>query len=350
MIKVKVDRDRAPDGWDQMWRGSGLGGIYQTNQWAQLSVALRRAQTIYIRVEKNGTQVAQCLLIEEGLFSDWLRRSALSPVLLPIFGRCLQTVYCLNGPIFFETPTSDVIEALVKTAEEIAIEALELSFNPQRPLAYQMSESQWKEMGYAQRRHATYVVDLQQDFEKKCHRSVRKNVRKCRELGVTIKEVKQDQYLEFHQLIDQFRKANGLNSFPFEHFVAHIEALGCHKLSFVAELDGKMIAGLGILAFNDLLIEVEAATSPTCREQRIQAHDLLKMDIMHWGRQKGARFFDLAGVAIQPKNEHEEGIKRFKSKFGGQYLEYCSYAKVLSKRTVKTLKWGRNFLAAEAKE
>lgn len=350
MIKVKVDRNRAPDGWDQMWRGSGLGGIYQTNRWAQLAISLRRAQATYIRVEKNGTQVAQCLLIKEGIFSDRLRRSALSPVLLPVFGKCLQTVYCLNGPIFFETPTSDVVEALVETAEEIATDAIELSFNPQRPLAYQVSDFQWQEMGYAQRRHATYVVDLQQDFEKNCHRSVRKNVRKCRELGVTIKEVERDQYLEFYQLIDQFRKASGLNSFPFNHFVAHIEALGCHKSSFVAELDGKMIAGLGVLAFNDLLIEVEAATSPVCREQRVHAHDLLKMDIMHRGRQKGSRFFDLAGVAIQPKNEPEEGIKRFKSKFGGQYLEYSSYVKVMSKRTVKALKWGRNVLATEVNE
>ena len=350
MIKVKVDRNGAPDGWDQMWRGSGLGGIYQTNRWAQLAIALRRAQAIYIRVEKNGTQVAQCLLIKENAFSDRLRRSALSPILLPVLGRCLQTVYCLNGPIFFETPTYDVVEALVKTAEEIATDALELSFSPQRPLAYQVSESQWQKMGYVQRQHATYLVDLQQDFEKNCHRSVRKNVRKCRELGVTVKEVEQGQYPLFYQLIDQSRKASGINSFPYEHFVAHIEALGSHKLSFIAELNGKMIAGLGILAFNDLLIEVEAATSPTCRERRIQAHDLLKMDIMNWGCQKGARFFDLAGVAIQPRNKREEGIKRFKSKFGGQYLEYYSYTKVLSKRAVNVLKWGRNVLAAKAKE
>ena len=48
---------------------------------------------------------------------------------------------------------------------------------------------------------------------------------------------------------------------------------------------------------------------------------------MRYVRDKGCTLFDLAGVAPEPANQKEAGIRRFKEKWGGKYVEYSRFEK-----------------------
>jgi lipid II:glycine glycyltransferase (peptidoglycan interpeptide bridge formation enzyme) len=49
--------------------------------------------------------------------------------------------------------------------------------------------------------------------------------------------------------------------------------------------------------------------------------------------------YDLSGVSPSPIDPKEEGIRRFKSKFGGKYVEYAIYSKIYSRTKDKLVRW-----------
>jgi len=98
---------------------------------------------------------------------------------------------------------------------------------------------------------------------------------------------------------------------------------------FVAEVGNAICYGLGVLSFNGILFEIGAARKVGVKAGGF-AGDLVKWKIMCWGAEMGYRVYDLAGVAPDPQNCKEEGIRQFKSKFGGAYVEFPLCTKTYS--------------------
>lgn len=81
--------------------------------------------------------------------------------------------------------------------------------------------------------------------------------------------------------------------------------------------------------FNGVATEIASGTMPLAYELKLPAQDLLHWEMMLEAKRLGAHTFDLAGVAPLPRNSKEEGIRRFKEKWGGRYVEYYTYRKGL---------------------
>ncbi|MEW6753620.1 MAG: hypothetical protein AB1505_21945 [Candidatus Latescibacterota bacterium] len=315
-----------PPGWDEAVAAAGTGGFFQTTRWARLLRVLRGSRAWYLQARNGQGPAARCLVLQEGLLCDRLRRVSFGRFLVPALGGRLPVLSWQNGPLVAGgSPATcdevlDQVDAVARTTGALAVRFAPFPATGAADLGPSLAAR-----GYRARRCATFWVDLQSDYEARLDRSVRKNVRRCREQGVWAGPVAPHEYPQYYRLQQAFRRATGLPGFSFRDFLLHAEHLGPVRCLFAARWRGRLLAGLGVLAWNGLLVEVEAATNPLCYEERLHAQDLLKVEIMAWGRERGFGAFDLAGVAVEPQDAKEEGIRRFKAKFGGQYLEFDAY-------------------------
>ena len=344
MLTIDVTSRKIPDNWDDFIDNISLASPFQTTNWAALVGRLRGAKPLFLTAKRGDEPVGQCLLQKEGILSDWIRRSALKPLLLPLVNWKLTTLTWLHGPVASGEDEGCVMRAFLGEIDRIAQEdgSLNISFTLPPASCCRNLDEILTAAGYQSHRHATYLVDLKTDFAGRFHRSVRKNVRKCKSQGVVVEPIREEEYSQYYQLVVDFRKRAGLAGFSYTDFLSHVHLWGDRRELFAARIGDELIAGLGVLKGSELLIEVEAADSLACRERGINANDFLKHEIMNWGQDAGFRCFDLAGVAVEPANEKEENIKRFKSKFGGDYAEFCTYYRDLAKGKMEWLRKGRN--------
>lgn len=319
------------------------GGIFQTSRWAVLAQRLNGAEPFYIEVAEKDRTIARCLVLKVGKLNDRVRRSPSISFLLPIVQRGFAALSWLQGPLVYgdgpmvaALPLFDAIEELAAAERVMSIGFTAHPTANMEELTRVLTERQ-----YRASRVATYLVDLTGDFEKKMHRSVGKNARSCTRRGVEVGVVSDDELPAYFQLVDSFRKAAGLVGFSLADFLLHREVLAQQRTLFGAKYEGRFIAGLGVLAGNGLLTECEAATDKVCFEQKLFANDLIKLEIMRWGQQNGYRHFDLAGVAIEPTDDKAAGIRKFKEKFGGEYVEYDCFEKDLTRIRGPLLAWAR---------
>ena len=83
---------------------------------------------------------------------------------------------------------------------------------------------------------------------------------------------------------------------------------------FVAELEGQTLACLGLWAFGNTIQEFASVRIV----DNSAGGDLLKWEVIQWGRSNGYSSYDLAGVNLDPEaSEKEQQIARYKLKWGG---------------------------------
>lgn len=255
----------------------------------------------------------------------------------------LVTVYrWQHGPVVLDdADQAEVITGLLEAVEEraqregiLAIDGITLAgyadaLDP--GLADLM-----RERGYEATPAATFLVDLalpEDELMKASHRSVRKNLRRCAREGVQVERVMAAEgWREFALLRRANHRSLGL-PVPFKRrTLLHNKLLNEGEKRFMelfmARHNGRAIAGLAVQAFNGRLTESMSVNSSYALGRRLPAQDLLRWEIMRWGKADGFHTFDLAGVAPSPQTDKEAGIKRFKAKFGGRYVEYGTYRKV----------------------
>jgi len=57
-------------------------------------------------------------------------------------------------------------------------------------------------------------------------------------------------------------------------------------------------------------------------EKKLYSQDLIKWKIIEWGIENKMNWFDFAGANPKPQNQKEEGILRYKKKWGGKQYQY----------------------------
>ena len=75
-------------------------------------------------------------------------------------------------------------------------------------------------------------------------------------------------------------------------------------------------------SFNGYVNEWGVARTALDTKEKFYAQDLLKWSIIRWGIDNKFRFYDLSGVNPTPTDSKEEGILRYKRKWGGKNIFY----------------------------
>ena len=68
--------------------------------------------------------------------------------------------------------------------------------------------------------------------------------------------------------------------------------------------------------------------SDLCYSENLHNGDVLCWEMIKWAKEQEVRYFNMTGFDIDPKNSRQQGIRRFKSKWGGECGDYGYYSKV----------------------
>lgn len=336
--------------------------IYQSTFWADYAREVIGDHPIYLSsTDKKGNINGLLLAIQScycrypaltersmrGIMFGKLYEIALGPV----FDRILPYVLWQNGPVVLQKSLldnhsleeiySDLIESILNIAEARKVYAIKFA----RPSYFTDCAELMSSSGFEKRRMGTILVDVEPSIEslwRSIDRSARRNISKI-EQDVTVAEVtKLVELRDFYDLYVQSTKRLNTKTYPFSHFESlwnFFSPLG-KMVAFTAFIKDKPIGASISLTHNDMIHEYAYADSDYTRSNRIYVIDTLKWHIMKWAHDRNFRYFDLSGIEfykIDAGDEKACNIFRFKSKWGGEVVEFHDYKRTFHVRGTKLL-------------
>jgi hypothetical protein len=328
-----------------------LAGFGQSSAWARIQTKYNGRRALYLTGSDDTNPAdrfyAQCFVstVNRGSgLRSWLQKLHI------LAGSSLEV---LEGPIIHaddaETQAqlfSQFVDALETTCLNQNIDRVKSpGFNHTNP----MKDSEafkviLAEKGFTVSKWGTYLLDLSPDLDtvfSHLDHHIRARVRKADESGVTVSEIQTES--EFREcFVDVFNRLQAIGGRPerpdtsFLGFWEEREAACYHPLIAKAA-DGEIVGVLGSYRCNGVSIEITSALHSRCYTEKLPAQDLLHWHQIKLAKQDGSKFFDFAGVNPKPANPKEVGIKNFKSKWGGQYVEFLRYEKCFN-QTDETLR------------
>ena len=172
------------------------------------------------------------------------------------------------------------------------------------------------------------IVDLAQDEEtifSNFKPAGRKNIKRCEKENVYVKEVETfGEYREKFLIPSYYFKGSAELSPEIEKEARTFFENDVEKTDrfYYAERDGEVLATLGLSFAGDTATEIMSSTNPICRELKLPAEDYLHWKLFLEAKSRGYKYFNLAGINPTPQTTKEQGIRRFKEKWGGKYVEY----------------------------
>lgn len=322
----------APDGWDDFLKAHG-GTIYQSMAYARYVRAIGMNPR-FIRCTTDGQTKAQLMVVESSRPFQLLYDQPLAGFTLPLARRFLAEDRAVYGPAYSDVAAGrDAVKEAVRCARQQHARFW-MSSSP-----VQSDATVFEGAGLASKPWATFLVDLGQPLEalwQNVDKAARKLVNRTREDGVTIREAQSDADLKAYlDVMNEGRKRNGVRPYDlrgtrafFEHFVR----CGLGRV-LLAEKEGRALATLGITHFNGYINEWGAGQSDYALQNKIYASDLIKWHVIEWGQKSGMRYYDLTGVNPEPATPKEQGIFRYKEKWGGVLKNYSEYQSWTDKRS-----------------
>ena len=173
---------------------------------------------------------------------------------------------------------------------------------------------------------ATYLVDLSGGEEKAWSNllpDARRLVNRMEEAGYEVKWLDRNSLESYRELLKTYRKAAGLDLPPLYPTEELIDLVGDKSVLLPGVyIEGKLCAVSPALAYGDSCFFFGAAQDPGLQGRERSISYLLQWNILKNGCSRGLKNYDLVGVSADPENEKEAGIRLFKSKWGGELVEY----------------------------
>ena len=152
----------------------------------------------------------------------------------------------------------------------------------------------------------------------------RYNVRLAQKKGVQIRAncTRDDLQVFYQVLLETARRDRFLiRAYSyFEEIWEHLVERGLAKL-FVAEYEGKVIAGTLAFIFGDKTWYIYGASSN--QHRNVMPNYLLQWTMIEWAKEQGCTLYDFRGVPGDVGEDHPlYGLVRFKKGFNGVYTEF----------------------------
>ncbi len=231
----------------------------------------------------------------------------------------------------------------------------------------------------------TIVVDLTPDLATIATRQKPKwryNIGLAARRGVTVRQGSTADLAIFYELLRQTGQRDRFAIHSLAYYQEFFRHLGDQARLFLAEYQGKILAGIVITVFGRQAIYMYGASSG--EQRNLMPNHLLQWEAMKWAREQGCTTYDLWGIpdevtsskfqvsGFASDEEHEMwnaptrgavrglergtdlwGVYRFKQGFGGQVRRYAGafdyiYSPVLYKLWTQLLPRYRSLAARQA--
>jgi lipid II:glycine glycyltransferase (peptidoglycan interpeptide bridge formation enzyme) len=332
---VRILKESEWGTWDKFVASCSRPNVHQLSIWGRFQASKGKDWRFWIIGLFDGEKLVGGTLI--------LRRS------LP-FGKCW--LYMPKGPLvdYDGTAAGELIEALLQEVKRLGKEEkavfvrLEPGLVAHGPRDFgSHTEFDWDKLGF-RTAHAHYqpehtlIVDINlpaQDILAQMKSKGRYNIRLAEKKGVKVllagKDLpKEEAVHEFHSILEETTARDGFAGHPESYYLEMLNALGEDKVSlYLAQYEGKMIAGIVVTFYADLAIYYFGAS--TAEHRNVMAPYLLQWEAIQEAKKRGAKWYDFLGTAplcdadsgFSYDEKHSwAGVTAFKLKFGGKKVEF----------------------------
>jgi serine/alanine adding enzyme len=188
--------------------------------------------------------------------------------------------------------------------------------------------------------HLNIIVDLnksQDELWKDVHSKRRNEIRRAGKEGTTFRPLNHENELEETYKILKEVYARVKLPFPdLKYFQKAYEYLSPNHLKiFCAICDEKIIGVMYALCYGDTIYDWYAGSYQ--KYYKKYPNDLIPWEVFLWGKQNGYNKFDFGGAG---KPNVINGVRDYKKKFGGEFVNYGRYEKIHQPLRFKMAKLG----------
>jgi lipid II:glycine glycyltransferase (peptidoglycan interpeptide bridge formation enzyme) len=177
--------------------------------------------------------------------------------------------------------------------------------------------------GFSYEEHLNYLINLNQPEEtiwRNISKSGRQSVRTSRNKGTIIEEVTEREKISIaYQLLEDVYARAQVPLANVTLFEAAFDILGPRGMFkvFLARVDKHYIGTCLILLYKGRIVDWYAGTKRTF--SKFSPGELLIWHVLQWGKKHSFHLFDFGGAG---KPQEDYGPRKFKSKFGGELVNY----------------------------
>ena len=344
-MRVRVERIVDDEEWNRLIVSCPGGSLFQSTYWARLMDEYLGIPGYFMSAFDRAGQTVGCLLFfnEPPGYRRLFFERPLSGISLPVLRWALPSLTWLRGPLVTcsdPRERSTVCERMLAEVNEFGSNMGAVGVAPSPAPIHGVSGSEFEEiytdLGFSQNQWATFLVDLTPEEDVlwgRLDRSARKAIRKTEREGVQVERIATLEELEQYYLqAAPYWQSRGARVFSFRNYSAMWQSLrpGEALEVFVARRGSEMLGGLGVWVYNGVMMEFGVVRAMESTGVNLHPGDLIKWEIMKWGHRMGHRTYDLAGVSPDPSTPKEEGIHRYKKKWGGEQVSYPVYERPFS--------------------
>ncbi len=250
-------------------------------------------------------------------------------------------LYCPRGPVTNKLKMKNeklkIVDSLLDEIKKIAEkeESLFLKTDPPKEHAVDYEYPiMFKKSSVEIQPKNTLILDLEkskEDLLKEMKQKTRYNLRLAEKKGVRVfisSDYEKD-FSKFWLLIGETSRRNEIVPHEKDYYFKMLENLEenggdkrCSLFSrlYLAEYNGKVIAGNIVLFFGDISVYLHGASSN--EDRAVMAPYLLQWKQILDAKESGCKSYDFWGIAAGGEKENWEGITRFKKGFGGNEKNY----------------------------
>ena len=333
-----LDQTGDHDLWNSFVGGVPEGDVLQAWEWADVKGP--EWAPVRVGVFRDGTLIAGAQILKRAL------RIGRLPALGTFY-------YAPRGPIMRDWNDQAALEALLAAIAERAKgdRAAFLKIDPAVRVEREDILSRLKALGFGPPASAdaqgfggtqprcVMQLDLtgksQQDLLAEFKPQTRRNIKLATDKhGVrAVKNVTREHLADFDRLMQVTGERDGFRPRPLSYFQTvwdHLVPVGMAKL-FLTIHEGDILSGALCFKINDKAWYVYGASSNDKRN--VMPNYAMQWEMIAWAQEEGCSWYDFRGVSPRrrqegedvadlEKNDHLQGLNRFKEGFSPRYVEY----------------------------
>ena len=329
MISLEIS-ENADDNWNKRLEQSDFGTIPQIDETGQQFKTNNQIPHYVKFLDPSGKIVGQLLMSETSRFQEApYKKKKLSNKLGKFSGilnlaNVKTKLYRWSyGPVIFEPEHSHEIYQALSThlCSDKSFQVL----GWQHPFQTEGLSGLSKKFEII--KWGTFIIDLtipkDEIFQKIDKNSGRKNIKRAINQNVTIEEINDDNLFDYFELLNADKPDRGGSNSNFQDFKElwnKLKPIG--RTGFIARKNSEILSGLTFNYFSNHIIEGAVARSNIDKQNSYYSQDLIRWKIIEWGIEHNMKWYNLAGFNPKLETSKEEGIYRYKKKWGGIKYDY----------------------------
>jgi hypothetical protein len=320
---VKMEFFDSPDlDWDKRIFQSHIGRYQQTSHQAMHLSTFRNYKPIFVLFKKDGKIVGQQLLFLRPRGTSFIKKS---------LGKFTEKFYFWHNSIliFDQSFQDEILKSFTSFIEKKKFVGLD------SPIAKYHLELPYSKVG-------TVILNIKESFEDTISdrdpTSTQKHVAMAAyqhiltSKKVRAKQIETNEEIKtYFTMLNEHRKNLGIKTITtFSSIQDRIVTLNKYKYggALLAYHENFPISGIIYFNYNGWIHNLSVANTLYSLKNKLSSLDYLRCYLIAIGVKTYAKFFDVGGIALNPKNKKEEGIRHSQTKWGGKIVEYNRYSNI----------------------